>query len=81
MTETSIKQTLYPMLTLGRMICGACCDGLHFKRCEGYECQCACRDPQPVRKLKVKRDKNGLTEKERSVQADLPFDSFTPLKL
>jgi len=76
-----IKQKLHLMLALNRLICERCCDGFHFQRCLGHECQCACRDPQPARRPKHKRDRNGLTEEERRDQTTFPFDSFEPIEL
>lgn len=76
-----IRQELYRMVPLNRLICARCNDGFHFEHCFGFDCECLCRDPQPPRRLKPKRDKNGLTEEERRDQNDFPFDDYEPLNV
>jgi hypothetical protein len=80
MSEVIPKQKLYPMLALGRMICGRCCDGVH-KYCEGYECTCACRDPRPARHPPIMSNRDGLSAEEQRAQASFAFDSSEPLTI
>jgi hypothetical protein len=75
--ETPIQQKLYKHQALERLLCAPCNDAIH-KHCEGYECTCLCRDARPPR-VRVRRDKNGLSEQERSAQYGLPFADHAPL--
>ena len=56
---------------LDRWLCVRCSDCLHKWCCQG-PCQCLCRD-QRVRRPKLDRDRNGLSEMERQQQTALPF--------
>lgn len=62
-----VKHRLYWTSSQGRNVCGHCNDG-HHSHCERFECQCAWLDPQPPRRRKPARDKNGLTEEDRRNQ-------------
>jgi hypothetical protein len=73
-----IRQRLYRHQALARQLCASCNDCLH-KYCEGYACQCPCREEKP--RSRAKRDRNGLSAEERDAQSDFPFDSYEPLEV
>jgi hypothetical protein len=73
------QQQLYPHQVLNRLLCVSCNNGAH-RHCELYACQCPCRDERKPR-IRVKRDRNGLSAEEHAAQSDFRFDAYEPFEI